>query len=190
MERIASACICACEGRNGAARMRTEDGQEADGLLAAASAHLAADSAAVATGRLRDAIGRPGMPTQHRTCLDTAVASCRKLSQPMPWKSPADLSCITDRSTYPALEPGRETAVELDVRAEVGWSSLARGMRGALFVLSPSTRGLGHESCTSRPDAQSPRPWAFKTATHPAVLLVSQPRLLPACLAPNSQVTY
>lgn len=33
MGRIASACICACEGRNGAARMRTEDGQEADGLL-------------------------------------------------------------------------------------------------------------------------------------------------------------
>lgn len=43
--------------------------------------------------------------------------------------------CITERRTYPALEPGRETAVELEVHAEVGWSGLARGMRGALFFL-------------------------------------------------------
>lgn len=49
-------------------------------------------------------------------------------------KSPAVLACITEGRAYPALEPARDTAVELDVHAEVGWNGLARGMRGAPFV--------------------------------------------------------
>lgn len=63
------------------------------------------------------------------------------------------------------------------------------------FVLSQSTRGLGHESCKRRQSAQSRRLREFKMATHAAVLLVSLPRLLllPAsqpALPPTDKVIY
>lgn len=114
-------------------------------------------------------MGRPVMPTQHCASI--------LLSQPLPWVT-CGLACITEERTYPALEPGRETAVGLDVHAEVGWSGLARGMRGAPFVLTRLTRGLGHENCTRK----------IKTASHLAVLLVFLPHLLPASLAFTSQL--
>lgn len=89
---IVHACVRAREGEDGHARMRTEDGHETDDLATRASAHLAADSATatgswaggahvsaayVATGRPRDAMGRPVMPTQHRAST--------LLSQPLAW---------------------------------------------------------------------------------------------------------
>jgi hypothetical protein len=48
-------------------------------------------------------------------------------------ESPAGLACIAEGRTYAALEPGRETAVELDVHAESGMGAVSRAgnARGA-----------------------------------------------------------
>lgn len=64
--------------------------------------------------------------------------------------------------------------------------AVSRGeCEGRFFVLFQSTQGLGHESHERRQKAQSRRLREFKTAAHPAVLLVSLPRLLQASLTPH-----
>lgn len=173
-------------GDNGDARMRIKDGLEADGLLAGASAHLAADSAAsVASGRPRDGMSRPGMSTQHRTCLDITVASCRN-----PWLgvSCAGLALHNREEGLSRTEAGPGDGGRTGRACRSGMErSRAGNARGAFFVLSQLTRGLGHESHERRQNAQSRRLREFKTAAHPAVLLVSLPRLLQTSPAPHCQ---
>lgn len=54
------------------------------------------------------------------SCLDNG---CPTLA--LEWR--AGLLCITEKRAYPALEPGRETRVAVDVHAEDGIGAISRG---------------------------------------------------------------